>query len=377
MRLNHAKDKGKYLLIIAAAAAVLLAAVFCLGLGAPSDNPVTITIFHTNDMHGNVADLAYVAALKSSTPNALLEDAGDATHGGLLATATNGIAIITLMNTAGYDVMTLGNHELEKGVAHAAKLADIADFPVFSANTIYLNGTTCLNNSGNLILESGGKRIGFFGITTTETNVPYSKFICTDEIAAAKNQTRLLKEMGVDLIVTLVHIGNASSSSPTSYHLAMAVPEIDLIIDDHSHTIIQDKVGNTTIVQTGAFLQNLGRVNVSFTSDGPVIETSLISAKTLETRTVDAAYVELYKNRSDLSSYGYDRIIGSLTVDLIANTDDGTWLAHMQETPLGNLVTDSMHWDAEKTMAGTARGKLPVVAVVNGGGIRAGLAAGN
>ena len=92
-----------------------------------------------------------------------------------------------------------------------------------------------------------------------KTNGPHSEFLCTDEIGAAKNQTACLTEKDADLIVALVHLGNNPSSSPTSYDLAVAVPEIDVIIDGHSHAVIQDIVGNTTIVQTVAFLRNLTR----------------------------------------------------------------------------------------------------------------------
>ena len=72
------------------------------------------------------------------------------------------------MNAAGYDLMTLGNHEFDKGPVPAAELAGQAEFPVLSANTFYANGTPLFGNDGSLIIETGGKRIGFFGVTTTE-----------------------------------------------------------------------------------------------------------------------------------------------------------------------------------------------------------------
>jgi len=370
-------QKSRIYLAVVPAAVVLLAVVLAVSIGPVGNEEVTITIYHTNDMHGHLEDLAYTIPLRDATPNALLVSAGDATQGTLLATATNGTAIMTLMNAADYDLMTLGNHEFDKGAGHAAKLAGLAEFPVLSANTIYPNGTALLGNNGNLIIETGGKRIGFFGITTTETAGPYSEFICTDEISAAKNQTIRLAEKDADLIVALVHIGNDPSSSPTSYDLAGAVPEIDLIIDGHSHTVIQDKVGNTTIVQTGAFFQNLGRINITFTADGPSIETSLIPAADLRNGKADPAYAALYANLSDMSGAGYERVIGNSATPLAANAGDGTRLVRMQEMPLGDLVADSMQWYAKKTLAGTERESLRVVAAVNGGGVRENLPAGN
>ena len=159
--------------------------------------------------------------------------------------------------------------------------------------------------------------------------------------------------------MALVHIGNDPSSSPISYDLAVAVPEIDLIIDDHSHTVIQDKVGNTTIVQTGAFFQNLGRINITiFVADGPSIETSLIPAEDLRNGAADPAYAALYANLSGLSGAGYERVIGNSATPLAANAGDGTRLVRMLEMPLGDLVADSMLWYAKKTVAGTERGGL-------------------
>lgn len=370
-------QKSRTYLAILLAAVVLLVVVLAVSMGAAGNEEVTITIYHTNDMHGHLEDLAYVAALHDATPNSLLVSAGDDTQGTLLTTSTNGTAVMTLMNAAGYDLMTLGNHEFDKGAAHAAELAGMAEFPVLSANTIYPNGTALLGNDGNLIIETGGKRIGFFGITTTETAGLYSEFICTDEISAAKNQTIRLSEMNADLIVALVHIGNDPSSSPTSYDLATAVPEIDLIIDGHSHTVIQDNVGNTTIVQTGAFLQNLGRIKITFTADGPSIETSLIPAVDLRNGTADTVYAALYANLSDMSGTGYENVIGNSATPLVANAGDGTRLVRMQEMPLGDLAADSMLWYAKKTLAGTEWEGLMVVAAVNGGGVRENLPAGN
>ncbi|MCQ2357044.1 MAG: hypothetical protein MJ014_08625 [Methanocorpusculum sp.] len=143
----------------------------------------------------------------------------------------------------------------------------------------------------------------------------------------------------------------------------MAVPEIDLIIDDHSHTVIQDKVGNTTIVQTGAFFQNFGRINITFAAAGPSIETSLILVADLRNDAADPAYAALYANLSDLPGAEYERVIRNSATPLAVNAGDGTRLVRMQEMPLGDLVTYSMLWYAKKTVAGTEREGLRVVAV--------------
>ena len=130
--------------------------------GASKDD---IVIYHTNDMHGNVENLASVKTLKDNTENALLIDAGDATQGSSLATYTKGQAIIDIMNTTGYDVATLGNHEFDFGSEKAVENMKRAKFTPISANVVDTNGNLLLNgingNGANVIEEVNGKKLVF------------------------------------------------------------------------------------------------------------------------------------------------------------------------------------------------------------------------
>ena len=224
----------------------------------------SIVIYHTNDMHGAVENLANIKTLKDNTKNSLLLDAGDCTQGSAIATYTKGEGIIDIMNATGYDAITLGNHEFDFGSQKAIENMKKAKFTPLAANVVDANGDLLLKgingNGANIIEEVNGKKIGIFGLTTEETyyktnpkNLNGTEF--KNIIETAKEQVKLLKAQNVDAIITITHIGNDKSSSPTSIDLAKEVPEIDLIIDGHSHTIIQEKIGDTTIVQTGSSLR--------------------------------------------------------------------------------------------------------------------------
>lgn len=150
----------------------------------------TITIFHTNDMHGHLLDtynsegilttlgMDYVAAIRNSVPDSLLVDAGDASQGVPFANISKGEDVIELTNAAGYDVGVLGNHEFDYGLDVMFANVKNSSYPTLSANTIYngapildgVNGVGVTDNNGcDLIKTVKGIKIGFFGICTPET----------------------------------------------------------------------------------------------------------------------------------------------------------------------------------------------------------------
>lgn len=113
-----------------------------------------------------IVGISIAAALKNSTPDSILVDAGDATQGLPIASLTKGADIIDLMNIAGYDVMTLGNHEFDFGVEQLLNNVKRASFPVISAN-VYRNDEPILkniqkdNNGCHTIIERNGIKVGF------------------------------------------------------------------------------------------------------------------------------------------------------------------------------------------------------------------------
>lgn len=382
------KQRKKYL---SGVLAFLLVFTMVFSLTTPvarAEEETVITIYHTNDMHSSVADLSYVKSLKESTPNSLLVDAGDATQGAALATYTKGSAIIKMMNAVGYDAMTLGNHEFDYGSETAVQNAGAANFPVVSANVLKPEGTPLLkgingNNGCYVIKEVAGKRIGIFGLTTTETAYKTNPnnlngITFANEIETAKAQVAALQAEGVDAIIALMHVGNDASSNPTSLQIGEAVEGIDVIIDGHSHTVIQTTLPNGTLVaQTGTALANLGKVTLTFKDGAVSASCELINKEAVEAGTTDETVSSLFNSLTEELKPVLEKVIGNTSTDLIANAADGTRICRIQETSMGDLVADSMVWGAKSLISGTAYENLPVVALENGGGVRANITAGD
>ena len=241
-----------------------------------------VIVYHTNDSHGylsgdgeNIVGIDLAAGLKESTPNSILVDAGDATQGLPLASLTKGADVIELMNQAGYDLMTAGNHEFDFGTEAFLSNARKADFPILAAN-IYRNGSPLLkdvqegNNGCHTIIEQNGVRIGFFGLTTADTASSTNPTGITDlefrdEAETAKAEIAHLEDEGADVIIAICHMGNMDASC-TSTDLANAMTgeyqdKIDVIIDGHSHTVENEETNGILIVQTGSGMAGIGTVS--------------------------------------------------------------------------------------------------------------------
>lgn len=352
-----------------------------------SESNDSIVIYHTNDMHGAVENLANVKTLKDNTKNSILIDAGDSTQGSSLATYTQGEAIIDIMNATGYDVATLGNHEFDFGSQKAVENMKKAKFTPVAANVVDNKGNLLLNgingNGAYVIEEVNGKKIGIFGLTTEETyyktnpkNLNGTEF--KSVVETAKAQVELLKAEKVDAIVAVAHIGNDESSNPTSLDLAKAVPEIDLIIDGHSHTIIQQKIGDTTIAQTGTALKSLGKVTLTFENDDVSVKTELLDMETVvKENPANEEVSKIYNTYNEKVQKELQKVIGNTKTDLYAFDEDGTRLCRIEETPMGDLIADSMVYSTKKLLENTEYKNLPVVALENGGGVRANIEAGD
>ncbi|CRK81699.1 bifunctional metallophosphatase/5'-nucleotidase [Neobacillus massiliamazoniensis] len=355
---------------------------------AADNTTKTITIFHTNDVHGRLVNQAssvvgidYISSIKKSVPGSLLIDAGDATQGLPFANISQGADVIKLMNAAGYDGMTLGNHEFDFGFDAVLKNVKLANFPIVSANTYYqgkplLEGINSTNGK-DFIKDVQGIKVGFFGITTQETyyktnpnNIVGVSF--TDPIKTSQDEVDKLKKDGAQVIVGIMHIGNDSSSDPISDKIAENVTGIDVIIDGHSHTIENKHVNNTLIAQTSAYNANLGKIEITVT-DGKVTDSkeSLIPAKVAQANfTPDASVTALVKQINDTQAANNKKVIGRTATALWGGTVNNMSVARFGETNLGDLVADSMNWGASSQVKGTAFEGLPIVALENGGGVR-------
>ena len=373
------------------------------GTGA-KQNVTEVTIYHTNDTHGylegdgeSVIGLPLVAGLKNTDENAILVDAGDATQGLPLASLTKGNDVIELMNLADYDLMVPGNHEFDFGTEAFLENVDLAEFPVISAN-IYRDGSLLLagtqegNEGCHTVIERDGVKIGFFGLTTVHTasatnpeGLDGVEF--TDEIEAAKAEITHLEEAGADVVIAVTHMGDEAGGAPcTSADLAEAMTgeyagRLDAIIDGHSHTVENDEVNDVLIVQTGTGLSAVGKLTVSVQpGQDPSLKEELLGVDAFQNITPDP---EVEQKLTEIGAEQEEMLneeIGALSTTLWAGTIGQVPPTRFVETNYGNLAADALA-DSAKALVretGTAEDQeMPVIAVENGGGIRAAVTNGN
>ncbi len=348
-----------------------------------TDRTGHIVILHTNDVHGGIAGYAKLAAVKESYTASgaytLLVDAGDYIQGDPTVSASQGATAIELMNSAGYDAATVGNHEFDYGYANLKTITAQAKFPILAANVQY-NGTTAFD-SHTIFTAANGKKIGVFGLETPETatkahpaKIQGVTFVGgQDMMKLAQNEVDTLKAAGCDYVICLGHLGiDAESTGNRSIDLLNAVTGIDVFIDGHSHSTLEQikaatngtgKVGNAYLTSTGTKLANVGVVDIA--PDG-TITTANVALDTLSvTPNADtAALIDQIQKAIDAD---YGAVFAKSEVQL----DGEKSQVRTGETNLGDLITDAMLWQA-----GTL-GENVDAAVNNGGGIRASLAAGD
>lgn len=370
--------------------ALFLALVMVLALAIPAGATETeqdltghIVILHTNDVHGAIGEYAKVAALKQAYQTAgayvLLADAGDFIQGDPTVSASQGKTAIELMNLAGYDVAAPGNHEFDYGYPNLKTLAGEADFPILAANVLY-NDAAALGDQ-TTFTTTDGKKIGIFGLDTPETatkahpaKIEGVSFLAAQEMFdCAQAQVDALKADGCDYIICLGHLGiDAESTGNRSIDLLEKVTGIDVFIDGHSHSTLEEvkeatngtgKVGDTVLTSTGTKLANVGMVDIA--PDGTITASSLVTSDL--TVTPDAKVAARAEEIQKEIDADYGTVFAKTEVALDgekANVRTG-------ETNLGDLIADAMLWQAGLLDDGVD------AAVTNGGGIRASIAAGD
>ena len=340
-----------------------------------------IVILHTNDVHGGIAGYAKLAAVKESYTASgaytLLVDAGDYIQGDPTVSASQGKTAIELMNSTGYDAATVGNHEFDYGYANLKTISAQANFPILAANVQY-NGATAFD-SHTIFTAANGKKIGVFGLETPETatkahpaKIQGVTFVGgQDMMKLAQTEVDTLKAAGCDYVICLGHLGiDAESTGNRSIDVLNAVTGIDVFIDGHSHSTLDQikaatngtgKVGNAYLTSTGTKLANVGVVDIA--PDG-TITTSNVPLDTLTAENADtAAVIQRIQQQIDAD---YGAVFAQSEVQLNGEKAQ----VRTGETNLGDLITDAMLWQA-----GTLGEKVDA-AVNNGGGIRASLSVG-
>lgn len=339
-------------------------------------------ILHSNDVHGAIAGYAYIAGvrdlLEDNGVNVILADAGDYSQGTTYVSTTKGADAVTMMNAAGYDVATLGNHEFDYGYVQMKDNLSNAAFKVVCADVLE-NGSTIYD--GYTIIEKGGVKIGFFGLETPEAQTKANPsliqgltFLAGQEMyTCAQQQADALKAAGADVVVGLVHLGVDAESKPNrSYDLWNNVKGVDFLIDGHSHTVMTRGDNGESIQSTGTAFANIGYVLID--KDTKKIESNgLIPVDESVPANADvAAAAQEIINRVDAE---YNVVFAKSEVELNGERDPGN---RTEETNLGDLITDAMMWAIRKDEGSITNVPAEnVVAITNGGGIRASIHAGN
>ena len=386
-------------------AAGVTAAAASMAIGAPAASACwlgdksDVTILYTNDVHTYIdkqspkLTYAAIADLKQSYQNAgkdvLLVDAGDHVQGTAYGSMDEGASIIKLMNAAGYDVATPGNHEFDYGMDRAKAIMKEADFPYLSCNWVDLRTTLRVLPSVKVFVR-GGRRIAFVGVTTPETftkstpayfmDKAQRKYIYDiqggedgkklyDAVQKAIDKAKLL----ADVVIGLGHLGVDPSSSPwTSEEVIAHTSGFDAFIDGHSHTVmenkqVQDASGKAvTLTQTGSYFANVGEMTIA--ADG-TITTKLIPTHEGMDAGVAAMQTSWVNTVDDMLG---EKIAVGDSDFYVSDPATGKRRIRSAETNLGDFVADGIYTyfnEVEKLHCD--------VAIMNGGGIRADVPAGD
>ena len=376
----------KFLSVLLAMAMVLSLTVTSFAADTAADAKAEMAgktvILHTNDVHGAVEGYAYIAQLKADYEakgaEVILVDAGDYSQGTTYVSTTKGADAVTMMNAAGYDVVTLGNHEFDYGYAQLKENMSKAKFKVVCADVFNEDGTPIFDASYTYTTKSGVK-VGFFGMETPETQTKANPALIkgltfADKDAfnkAAADQVAALKD--ADVVICLAHLGVDAESAPyRSTDLYAAVKGIDFIIDGHSHTVMTKGEKGEPIQSTGTAFKNIGVIVIDDASK-KIESNSLVEIK--DDTAKDAAVAAAAKTIVDRVNAEYGVVFAKSEVELNgAKAPNGN---RDSETNNGDLITDAMRWKVLQNKDGLTVNEDHVVAITNGGGIRAAIKPGD
>lgn len=370
-----------------------------LSIGSTAEEgDFNLRVLHTNDTHAHLDNIPRrVTAIKETrNDNTLVLDAGDVFSGTLYFNLFNGLADLEFMNMIGYDAMTFGNHEFDKGPSVLKDFVEQANFPFVSANIDYTKdanlGGLYNSNIGNpgensqiypaIITEVNGEKVGIFGLTTPDTvslSSPGDDLTFKDYKTSAQATVKMLQDEGINKIIALTHLGYSEDLK-----LAEAVEGIDIVVGGHSHTILNKPVvvdthtDPTLVVQTGEYDVSLGQLDVAFDEAG-VLKTWNGKLLNLDAKDASGAYVYANDPEAAEKLASYAEPLAEFKKEVIGKTnvllDGERGTVRKQETNLGNLMTDGM---LEKVKSIVKENDVKgYVAIQNGGGIRASFQAGD
>lgn len=387
--------------------AVLAAFVTAWSVTCAADGPrKRVTILFTNDAHTHVDSreglglrYSHVAWLKKECAKkgpVFLADAGDYLQGTAYGVFDGGVQMVGLMNAAGYDVATIGNHEFDFHTTNLLARVRQADFPIVSCNVWRRDapdGERSHAFASYAVLTNGGVSVAFVGLTTPDTTVSESPGHFRDPqggwrrwgfwgypaSAADELYDRVQEAVDAarawspDYVVLLGHAGLTDELRPCrSIDIVAHTSGCDCFIDGHSHTemareVVTNKVGKAVVVaQAGSFLAAVGRIELAQGEEPKSELVKCVGGKDAEVSRLEDRLI------GELGFWLSDKL-ADLSFDMPAKSEtDGTWIVRTQATAIGDLEADAFYWYANRD--GAAAGAD--VAIVHGGGIRDGLRAG-
>ncbi len=354
----------------------------------------TFQILHTNDIHGHLdpqkvtvsgktfeqGGMALLGGMirlqRSRAPERTLTlDAGDSRTGTLISAIDHGASIARAMSIIGYDAQTIGNHDLDWGQDELGRRAGEVTFPLLAANLVdSATGQPPPYAKPYIVKDLGIARVGIIGLTYPSATIIKASAVKGLRFEPAIDSVRhYLHELETqaDVIVVLSHLGIEGGTARIGggdTALAAAVPEIDLIIGAHDHLAFRTPhvVGKVKIFQTGAYAENLGRVEVTVdpaTKKVASVQGSdvLLPVATGAAPPISEIVALAAERRADADRYG-KRVVGTAAAAFAADRD--------MNAPLGNMVADGL------LDYGRQQGWKSDLGFYNAGGIRAPLAAG-
>ena len=344
-------------------------------------------ILHSNDVHGAISGYAYIAALEKEFvargANVILADAGDYSQGTTYVSSSKGAAAITMMNAAGYDVVTLGNHEFDYGYEQLMlNLADAQFTPICCNVILDSTGQPILAPSCTIETDSGLK-IAFVGVETPETATKVNPglikeihFTAFDELYTTVQGAVDEVRGDADLVFGLFHLGVDEESAANGYRsidTLAKVNGIDFVIDGHSHTVMTAGENGERIQSTGTAFAYIGVVVIDNATKQ--IEENFLMPTTMGIYSMpkDAEMKLAADAVIGIVDALYGNVFATSDVDLNGDRAPGN---RTEETNLGDLITDAMVWIVTKESGAEQDEPYQVVGITNGGGIRASIPAG-
>lgn len=357
---------------------VSLALLSCQKGQEPSDIDRPIVIIYDNDVHCAVDGYPRIAGLRDAiaaadTAYVALVSSGDFIQGGIVGSLSKGADIIPILNAARYDVVTLGNHEFDYGVPRMMEVLEPLRAEIVCANFRSIDKLQPYY-APYTIKKMGTKNVAFVGILTPETlHIESNSFfdkdgkqlydICDEGLVAlVQESVNKARAEGADYVVALAHLGEAGKYL-TSVDLINRTNGIDVVLDGHSHSVIEcnmvPDVNKTPkpSTQTGTAVANVGKLHIS--KEGKCT-TKLIPANSIsyESATVAQAVAEAKKKFEEYTS----RVCAQSDCRLSINDENGNRIIRKQEAGIGDFFSD--------VIAALADAEI---SIVNGGGIRADL----